>query len=371
MRFRCRQKNLMSAIQNVSNIISARSTLPILSNILIEAKAGKIKFSGTDLNVGIIAKIDVSLEEEGAVAVPAKKFLDIVRELPDAQDILIQTTTQSTLSIETERLFFKIITSPKDDFPKLPEFKSQEIISLNQYLLKQMLTKTYFAISHEEARYALNGILFLITQEMIRLVATDGRRLALIQRKISPTQVHKVNNNIKVIVPTKAIQELMRILNDEGEAKIRYDKNQICFDLGNLIIITRLIDEEYPDYEKVIPKKSEQVMKIRRDRLLLAARRASIFTSYQSQAIKIDISKNRMRISKNSPELGEVSEDIDMVYNGPKLTIAMNPNYLIDVLKNLELDEIDLEFTTPEAPGVIRIGDEYIYVVLPMQIEKV
>jgi len=363
MKIQCDKDTLLKGLSIVQNAISTRSTLPILSNILLETRKEGLVIIGTDLDIGIIVNIPVEVTAPGATTVPAKKFLDIVKELPDSQ-ITLSIRKNNMVHVVCENTQFKIMGIPKDDFPKLPEFKDKVSVDLDQSLLKTMLNMTSFAISRDETRYILNGVYITIKKNMIRLVATDGRRLALIEREVDlPKQVDK-----KVIIPMKAVQELQRNLKDHGQVAVLFGNNQVMFDFGDLVIISRLIEGEFPNYEQVIPKELKDKVVVDRERLLLATRRASLLTSQDSQGIKMDVEKGKMVISKQSPDVGEAREELDVEYKGPHFSIGFNPDYIIDVLKNMDEQSIGFELENPEKPGVIRTRDKYVYVVLPMQL---
>ncbi len=363
MKIECDKNILLKGISTVQNAISTRSTLPILSNMLLETKKDGLTIIGTDLDIGVITTIPVKITTPGSITVPAKKFLDIIKELPESV-ITISVKKNNMVHIICENSQFKIMGIPKDDFPKLPKFEDKDTIILDQPLLKTMLDMTSFAISRDETRYILNGVHIIINKNSIQMVATDGRRLALIEREIElPKNIDK-----KVIIPAKTVQELHRNLKEEGKVSISFGSNQIMFNLGDSLIISRLIEGEFPSYEQVIPKESKDKVVIDRERFLLAAKRASLLTSQDSQAIKIDVAKGKMVISKHSPDIGEAREEVDINYGGSALSIGFNPSYLIDVLKNLSEQSISFELENPEKPGVIRTKDKYVYVVLPMQL---
>lgn len=363
MKADCDKQTLLKGLTIVQNAISMRSTLPILSNILLETMDDKLTIIGTDLDIGIITHIPVEIGMQGSITVPAKKFLDIIKELPDSK-ISLSVKKNNMMGIVCENAQFKIMGIPKDDFPKLPEFKDKPSITLEQSLLKTMLNMTSFAMSRDETRYILNGIYLVIKKEYIRMVATDGRRLAMIERENNlPKPIDK-----KVIIPMKTVQELQRNLKEQGQATIYFSENQIMFELEDLVIISRLIEGEFPNYEQVIPKEIKEKVVVDREKLLLAARRASLLTSQESQGIKIDLEKGKMIISKQSPDIGEVREELDIEYKGPDFSIGFNPNYIIDALKSMQEQSISLEVENPEKPGVIRTKDKYVYVLLPMQL---
>ena len=363
MKIECTKETLLKGISTVQNAISVRSTLPILSNILLETIKDTLKIIGTDLDIGIITTIPVKTQTQGSITVPAKKFLDIIKELPDSP-IVISVRKNNMMNIVCENSQFKIMGIPKDDFPKPPEFKDTNSIKLEQHLFKTMLLMTSFAMSRDETRYILNGVYVIIKKNSIQMVATDGRRLALMERNLELPK----NTDKKIIIPTKTVQELQRNLKDEGELSIIFSGNQAMFDVGDCVIISRLIEGEFPNYEQVIPGEIKDKVVIDREKFLLAAKRASLLTSQDSQAIKINLEKGKMVISKHSPDIGEAREELDIKYTGSPFSIGFNPAYLIDALKSLGEESVAFELQDPEKPGVIRTKDKYTYVVLPMQL---
>jgi len=336
--------------------------LPILSNILLETQSGGLRLTATDLDIGISCVIPVDIVETGAITIPAKRLGDIIKELPgDKVDVNIKKN--NLVLIETDSCQFKIIGLPREEFPKLPEFHNKEAIKIEKSLLKEMLGLTSFAVSFDETRYILNGILFKIEKNNLVLVATDGKRLAIIEKKLK----QEVNKNIYIIVPIKTIQELNRNLDDEGEVSMVLGENQVLFDLGRVVIISRLIEGEFPDYRQVIPPVSENKVVIDREQLLLAVKRAALLSTPDYQAVKLELFKNKIVISKATPDVGESREEVAVEYSGKELVVGFNPAYVIDVLKNLFIEKIELELIDGEKPGVIR-HDGYVYIVLPMRL---
>ena len=364
MKFSINKDDLLKTVQKAQNAVSPKNTLPILSNILLEATKNTIKIIATDLDIGISSTTPLKPIEEGAITLPAKKFLDIIKELPGSCEVSLTAKKNNIVTIECGKIVFKIVGLPKDEFPQPPNFKNKDIITIPQNLLKNMITMTSFAVSRDETRYILNGVLFVIKQKTMKLVATDGRRLAVVEKELPKGTII----DRKAIVPTKTVQELQRLLQEEGETKILFDENQVLFDLGDTVIISRLIEGEFPNYEQVIPKETKEKITIASDALLAAAKRASILTSQDSIAIRLNVSKNKMAISKNTPYMGEVKEELGVSYKGKTVSVGFNPAYLIDVLKNVDTAEVGLELADSDKPGVIRLGNEYVYVVLPMQI---
>jgi DNA polymerase III subunit beta len=362
MKFKVDKNILIKGIDIIQNVISAKATLPILSNFLLDAQKNNLKLTATDLNIGISCVIPVDIQEPGSITIPARRFSSIIKELSDTE-IGVNSKKNNIVIIETNSCQFKIIGLPAEEFPKLPEFKDKEVIGLEQALLKQMLNRTSFAVSLDEARYILNGIMFKISQSNITLVATDGKRLAIDNKKLSKP----VSKDINMIIPLKTIQELQRNLQDEGDLSIIIGANQVLFDLGNTIVISRLIEGEFPDYQQVVPAQAESKVKINREQFLLAIRRASLLATPDYQAVKFEVFKNKLVLSKSTPDVGESREEVAMEYSGKEILIGFNPNFLIDVLKNLDAETVELEISGSEKPGVIR-NDGYIYIVLPMRL---
>lgn len=353
---------LVNAIQTVENVITTKAALPILSHILIETQQDTLKLTATDLDIGITCVIPVDIQEAGAITIPARRFSDIIKELP-SDGVEISTKKNNLVIIKTKLCQFKIMGLAQEEFPKLPEFKDKEVIKLDQADLKQMLNLTSFAVSFDETRYILNGILFKIYKNTLTLVATDGKRLAIIERKLN----QNIDKDIHIIVPVKTIHELNRNLQDAGELSLILGNNQALFDLGNIIIISRLIEGEFPDYKQVVPPVSDNKMKVSRDEFLLAVKRAALLSTPDYQAVKLEVFKNKLVISKSTPDIGESREEVSIEYQGKEMVIGFNPNYLIDVLKNLDKEQIELELIDTEKPGVVRTNG-YIYIVLPMRL---
>jgi DNA polymerase-3 subunit beta len=306
--------------------------------------------------------VPVDIQEAGAITVPAKRFGDIIRELP-TDSVSITTKKNNLILIDSETCQFKIMGLAREEFPRLPEFQNKEAIKLEQARLKQLLSLTSFAVSCDETRHILNGILFKMNKNNLILVATDGKRLAVAESKLK----QDIDRDMGIIVPLKTIQELNRNLKEDGELSLVLGDNQILFDLQDTVIISRLIEGEFPDYQQVIPPVVENKMKVGREQFLLAVKRAALLSTPDYQAVKLELFKNKLVVSKSTPDIGESREEVSVDYQGKELAIGFNPGYLIDVLKNLQEDRIELELTDSEKPGVIRVNG-YTYIVLPMRL---
>ena len=368
MKIHTTKDSFLRGIQVVQNAVSSKNTLPILSHILIEAKKDEIRLTATDLEIGISVLVEGEVIEEGSFTVPAKKISEIIKELPSDKSIHISLKKGQSIHIEAGKSYFKLMGLAREDFPQLPEIpqnaKTGDFIKLPQKKLKNMIQLTSFAMSHDESRYVLNGILFSFKEKFLKMVATDGRRLAIIQKEIAEMGTFKKD----VIIPMKTIQELNRNLNEEGDVTFHFKDNQILISLGQSLITSRLIEGEYPNYEQVVPKKIKEDLSLNTQEFLQATRRASILTSQDSQSVKINIIKDRMIITKSTPELGEAREELEVDYKGGEFVIGFNPTFLIDVLKNVDEENVKFGFIDPEKPAVIKSGEDYTYVVLPMQV---
>ncbi len=362
MKVKLTKDDLLFGIQTVQNIVSSKATLPILSNMLLEIKGNHLKVNTTDLDIGISCEIPVNIIEPGGITIPAKRFSDIVRELP-AGEVVLTARKNNQVDIEGVNCRFKLIGLPKDEFPKFPEFKEKEAIRINQSVLRDMIRLTSFAVSHEESRYVLNGILLEISGKVLRLVATDGRRMAKIEKAI----LNSSKDDVKVIIPLKAIQEINRNLKDSGEVAFVMGSNQVLFDVDGVLIATRVIDGEFPNYNQVIPKPVSPKIKVKTVDLLAAIRRANLLSTPDFQAVKFEVFGDKLVVSKSTPEIGESREEVDIQFGGSELIVGFNPHFFIDALKNINDETIELELMGADKPAVMRLGD-YLYLALPMRI---
>lgn len=362
MKLKVSRDILLSSIQTVQNVVSAKATLPILSNVLMDARKAKLKLNATDLDIGISCEIPVETIEEGSITIPAKRFSDIIKEMPSG-DILIYAKKNNQIDIEGESCRFKLNGLPKEEFPKFPDFKDKEVICIAQKLLKNMLELTSFSVSHEEARYVLNGVLLEISDSTIRMVATDGRRLAKVEKKLSTS----IKKDVSVIIPIKAIQEISRNLKDEGDVSFIVGANQVLFDIDGILIATRVIEGDFPNYNQVIPKPAKNKITVNTQELLSSIKRANLLATPDFQAVKFEIFPDKMVISKTTPDVGESREEISVEYGGQEMVVGFNPHFLIDFLKNIEQEYIDMELLGADKPAVMRLGD-YLYLALPMRI---
>jgi DNA polymerase-3 subunit beta len=362
------KSDLQKGLQIVSNVITQKNVLPILSNILFETGKNKVRLTTTDLDIGMCVTFNADILEPGAITIPAKRLGDIIKELP-AGTVSLVTRKNNIVDIQLKNCEFKLMGLPKEEFPKLPEVKDKDAICLEQSVLKNMLYLTAFSVSHEETRYVLNGLLLEMKSGtesdtvVLKLVGTDGRRLAVSERKIK-TKAHK---DIKIIIPYKTVQELLRNLKEEGDVSLVVSHNQLFIEIDDVVIISRLIEGDFPDYQRVIPAVSPLKIRLNKDEFLLVLRRANLFTTPDFQAVKFELFKQKLVVSKSTPDVGEFKEEIPVDYTGKEMVIGFNPNYLLDMLKNWSEEELTLEFQDAEKPGVVRATD-YVYIIQPMRL---
>ncbi|HNV86669.1 MAG TPA: DNA polymerase III subunit beta [Candidatus Omnitrophota bacterium] len=364
MKLRVEKESFLKAIGSISGAVSQRSTMQILSNILIETVGkGQVRLTGTDLELGIVCTTSTEVLEEGSITIPAKKIHDIIKELPQGAFELV-VAKNNTVTIKNEKSYFKLVGLPKDDFPKLPEPQKESSLEIEQKQLKECLNLTNFAVSHDETRYVLNGVLCLVEGKAMKIVATDGRRLAYVKKELPGAG----NFKMEAIIPTKTVQELGKILGEQGTVKITPVGNQIIFSVGEIQLISRLIEGHFPNYEQVIPKEEKVTAKLDCQKFLSAVRRASLLTSPEAQAVKLDVTKNKLLISSRSPNLGESREEVDSEVKGDDIVIGFNPSYLIDVLRNIGVETVEVSFSNPDKPAVMRGKEGYLCVIMPMQL---
>ena len=363
MKFSVSKEKLLEGLQTVQNVVSTRTTLPILSNVLLQAVDGQLRFTTSDLDVGIRASVEVNVEKAGATTLPARRLLSIVRELP-ANEITVEVDSKNVASIRSGPSFFKILGLPEEEFPPLAKFENAKTFTLRQKDLKDALKKTAYAISTDETRYVLNGILFSFRENKLTLVATDGRRLALVDIELEFPRSHEGD----VIIPSKTVNEIARLLTDDGEIKISIGENQAAFEVNGTLLVSKLIEGNYPNYKQVIPAETKERVTLERVIFHDAVHRVSLLASEKSNSVKLVFTKNNLEIAANTPDVGEARESLAINYKGRDMAIAFNPEFLMAPLKNLAVDEVFLDLIDEMSPGVVKIQGPFLYVIMPMRI---
>ena len=365
MKFSATKEKLLEGLQQVQNVVSTRTTLPILSNVLLQAKEGAVHLTTTDLDVGVRGSFEANVDKTGATTLPARRLFTIIRELPSSE-ISVEVDGKNAASIRSGQSFFKILGLPEEEFPPLPKFENAKVVTMRQKDLHDGLRKTAYAISTDETRYVLNGVLFSFKENKLTLVATDGRRLAMLDIELEFPRSHEAD----IIVPTKAVTELQRLLKDDGEVKISVGSGQIAFDLNNTLLVSKLIEGNYPNYKQVIPSEAKERVTLERETFLNSLRRVSLRASDKSNSIKLNFSKNNIEITANTPEVGEARESLPVAYKGRDFAIAFNPEFLMAPLRNLAEDEVFFDLIDEMSPGVLKIQTPFLYVLMPMRVSS-
>jgi DNA polymerase-3 subunit beta len=367
-----RKNELLRELQLFQGIVERKNTIPILANVLLEAKGDEVRMLATDLEVALRSRCQASVAKGGSLTLPAKKLYEIVKALPET-DVRIEED-KNGVKVAADRFDSRMQTLPREDFPTLPEAAGIAQASLAREALREMVAKTQFAITGEDTRYFLNGALFVLRNDSMSLVATDGHRLALVTVK-RPVKDEAVQpgEEVKVILPKKTLLELGRLLT-EGEGDIRYERgeNHLFFDVADRMLISRMIDGQFPAYERVIPKGNDKDIEFERERLTSAVKRVALLSNERSRAVKFEIDKGKVEVTSSSSEFGEAREQIPVDYNGTAMTISFNAQYVLDFLNVAETDIVSLSLKDEVSQAVMKPvgadGYDYTYVIMPMRI---
>jgi DNA polymerase III subunit beta len=354
----------LKGLQMVQNIVEPRQTLPILANVLLETDADTVRLTATDLEVGARVSVPARVAGKGAITVSARKLAEIVKELP-AADLSLRVQDNASVALKCGTASYKLVGMAPDDFPPVVPAEKAPWLKIDGKTLREMLAQTSFAVSHDETRYALNGVLFALAGKDARLVATDGHRLAMAKRTVG-----NVGNATTGIVPRKAITEIMRVLGTGEDVEIAITENQFVLQMPNFMMTARLIEGQFPNYEAVIPKAHPGKLVISRAALTSALRRVAVMAEERNKPVKFALSPATLRLSASSQDLGEAEEMLDVDYSGAEVTIGFNSRYLLDAMSPVEKDQVILEFKDGLSPGVIRSVDDegYCCVIMPMRI---
>jgi len=363
IKLRVTKEKILDGLQRVQNVVNTRTTLPILSNVLLQADKDGIALTTTDLDVGVRCRVEAEVTKPGATTLPARKLFSILKEVPVA-DIEIDVDDKNSASIRAGSSFYRIMGLPEEEFPRFPQADGGKSLAVDQKAMRDMLRQTAYAASTDETRYVLNGVFMSFKAGKHTVVATDGRRLAMIETEVDVPK----GAESEMILPTKAVNELQRLLGDAGKLQFSIGENQIICDMGSAVLVTKLIEGTYPNFRQVVPAEAKERIPLEREMLLGALHRASLLVSEKSQSVKLTFEKNTLTIIATTPEVGEAKETLAINYKGKDLTIAFNPLYMMDPLRSLDADEIFLELTDELSPGVIKINGPFLYVLMPMRL---
>lgn len=371
MKFSLPKSQILSSIQNVMNGVPTRTTLPILSNILLEATNSKLKFAATDLDVSVMTTIPIGSAKKGAITIPARAFYDILRELPEC-DVEVQIS-ENRMEIKAERGSYKLSGIPAEEYPKLPGVNLAKEIKIPGADLVRMIRKARFAVSTDETRPALNGVLWHTSGNNMQMVATDGHRLAKVSLK--NTKLKGLHED--VIIPPKVLDLLTKLLGDEEkEIGIVFEENNMIFNLGDTVLASRLIEGPYPNYEQVIPRDSDKKLVVNKEFLNGAVRRMLILANTLTHQVKFSLKKDNLELSSANFDLGgEANESLPCDYVGEPIDVGYNASYVLDVLKQMEGDEVIFELGTAVSAGKIyssekKEEEDYLCLLMPLRLAE-
>ena len=354
----------LKGLQMIQNIVEPRQTLPILANVLLEADGEAVRLTATDLEVGARVSVPAKVASRGAITVSARKLSEIVKELPAAA-VALKVSENASVSLRCGGATYKLVGLSPDDFPPVVPASPESWVTLDAKTLREMLSQTSFAVSHDETRYALNGVLFALQGKDLQMVATDGHRLALAKRSLG-----RGVGGATGIVQRKAVAEIMRVLSAGEDVQIAITENQFVLQMPNFVMTARLIEGQFPNYEAVIPKGHPKKLVISRGALTGALRRVAVMAEERNKPVKFTLAPASLRLSASSQELGEAEDVLDVEYVGEEFAIGFNSRYVLDAVSAIETDQVVIELKDALSPGVIKsVEDEgYCCVIMPMRI---
>ena len=373
MKFKINRDHFANGLAQVLNVVGSKATMPILSNVLIEAEKDQISLTTTNLDLGIRCKIKAEVKETGSVTLPVKRLAGIVRELPNV-DVTFDGSPNHQVKLTSGGSTFRIMGIGKEEFPPLPEFGDEKAYSLEQAELAMMLKSVAYAQSTDETRYILNGVYFNFKDGKLSLVATDGRRLALIAKEM---EVPAASAGA-IILPAKTVGELTRLLDKGEKVKINFNDRRAAFQIAtdketsglidHVYLYSKVVEGNYPNYHQVIPKETHQRIKLERELFLQCVHRAALVCSEKANSVKVKLTSNLLEITAQSPDFGEAHESMAIGYSGPDLQVAFNPGFIMDPLRALSKDEVFFEVKDEVSPGVFKTLENFVCVIMPVRL---
>jgi DNA polymerase III subunit beta len=373
MKFKVNRDHFSNGLSQVLNVVGSKATMPILSNVLIEAEGDTLALTTTNLDLGIRCRIKAQVTEPGAVTLPVRKLATIVRELPTA-DVQVDASPSNQVKISSGGSNFRIMGIGREEFPPLPDFADDRAFQLEQGQLASMRRSVAYAQSIDESRYILNGVFFNFRDGKLTLVATDGRRLALFAQELE----FPADRAGSLILPAKTVSELGRLLDKGEKLKIAFNERRVAFQIDtgdetagfveNIYLVSKVVEGNYPNYQQVVPKETHHRVKLDRELFLQCVHRAALVTTDKANSVKIKVAANQMEITASSPDFGEAHESMAVVYEGPDLQVAFNPQYVMDPLKALSKDEVFFELKDDVSPGVFKTLENFLCVIMPVRL---
>ena len=374
MKIKIARDELLTGLQRVQGIVEKRNTMPVLSNILLETKQDGIELVATDLEIGVRGHYKADVQQAGSVSLSARKLYELLKEVADGE-ITLTTQENNWVQIQAGRSQFKIVGIAASEFPALPTIEREGRVAIPGSGLASLIRKTLFAVGDNDARYILNGLLITLHSSdkkvTMKLVGTDGHRLAVAESDLTQSTGTDLPKEIKAIIPRKAAQEIRRLLEEEeGEPLLGFTKNLVTFQKSGLFLTSRVMEGTYPNYQQVIPKESAKKAAIERTALESALRRVAVLSKDKTNAVKVILQNGSITLHTSSPDVGEATEDLPAQYRGESLTTGFNARYLLDALAVMDGETVNLEISSPLSPCVLKSdGDPgFLCVVMPMKI---
>jgi DNA polymerase III subunit beta len=366
--------DLQKELQLCQGVVEKRSTIPILSNVLIKAENGRLEISATDLDVTILSSCDARVVTPGGVTIEARRFFDVIRSLPD-EDVKITLQENFSISVESGTAKFRLLGLPAEDYPTLPTVVSAETYSIPLSELKTMVGKVVFAITHEETRFQLNGALLKVQADKMEMVATDGHRMALINFPQSSGSGKKKGTELTILVPRKALHEILRLeAGEDGNVTFGISENHLFFEAGHRRLLARMIDVNFPNYQEVIARDNDRRVLVDRERLLATIRRISLVANERTRAVRFDFAPGKLTVSSTNPELGDARETVPIDYAGAPFYVGLNAAYVNDFLSAVDTPQVSLDLKDENSQCIGRpsaaeeLPYDYLYIVMPMRI---
>ena len=363
MKFKIVRSKFLEGLKSVQNIVDAKGSLPILQNVLMEAGENRLVMTTTDLDISIRSSVECEIVESGATTLPVKLLFNSISKAAEGE-IVVEVDDKERATITAGSAKFKLAGLPEADFPRLPKDEDAYAYEIPQATLREMFRKVSYAASQDDTRRTLKGVLMSFKDSKLTMVATDGRRLALVENEIEfPKDVEK-----DIVLPSKAVQELQRSLNGEEIASVMIQKTQVSFKLGNITVYSKLMDDVYPNYRQVIPKETVEKITIDRQLLLDALDRASVMTMDEAHSTKLIFSEGKLTVTSAASDIGEAKDEVAIKYAGEPIEIIFNPSYVMDPLKAIDDDEITINLNNGHSPAVIKCSIPFLYVLMPLRI---
>ncbi|HEX9500248.1 MAG TPA: DNA polymerase III subunit beta [Thermoanaerobaculia bacterium] len=365
--------DLQKELQLCQGVVEKRSTIPILSNVLLKAADGRLQIAATDLDVTILTSCGAKVTTPGGVTIEAKRLFDVVRSLPD-DDVRVMLQENNQMLIESGTAKFRLLGLPAEDYPTLPTVTATESYTIPLDELKTMVAKVRFAITHEETRFQLNGALLKVQQAKMEMVATDGHRMALIN--FPQGNGKKKGHELTILIPRKALEEILRLeAGEDGTVKFGVSENHLFFDAGDRRLLARMIDVNFPNYMEVIARDNDRHVMVDRERLLSTIRRISLVANERTRAVRFDFAPGKLTVSSTNPELGDARETVPIDYAGNPFFVGLNAAYVTDFLSAVDTPQVSLDLKDENSQCIGKpstssddLPYEYLYVVMPMRL---